>query len=273
MIGSGGQTVWLQDIVNVVREKSEPVSLQGFLIDITERKRAEEALQNLSARLINVHEDERRRIARELHDDFGQNLAILSVDLELFKNRMSNPEKPVLDFLEAQIKRSKELSSKLQLLSRQLHPSIIEHVGLVPAISGFCKELSDRHAIDIQLTHDGVSQSLPGDVSLCLYRIVQESLRNVIKHSGAPTARVELHQAATELTLCISDTGAGFDPTGDHARRGLGLLSMRERLRIIGGKFSITRIEPHGTRIDVRVRLADQEPPSSMASTDNTKDR
>jgi PAS domain S-box-containing protein len=271
MIGSGGQTIWLHDIVNVVRENGEPVALRGFLLEIGARKRAEETLQNLSARLINAHEDERRRIARELHDDFGQNLAILTVDLELFHDQLSGPEKSLSDFLESQIQRTKDISSKLQLLSRQLHPSIIEHVGLVSAVLGFCGELSDRHDIEVEVTHNGVSHALSTDVSLCLYRVVQEALRNVVKHSGAQTALVELNQTEKEVTLRISDTGKGFDPTSDQVYRGLGLLSMRERLRMVDGNIAITQIDPNGTQIDVRVPL--QDPAPGPGSTDTILER
>ena len=255
MIESGGQSVWLHDIVNVVKENGEPVTLQGFMIDITERKRAEETLQNLSARLISAHEDERSKIARELHDDFSQSLAILTVDLELFRDGLSNSQKKFVDFLTTQIQRAKDLSSRLQLLSRQLHPSFIEHIGLVSAISGFCNELSDRHDLKIELAHEGIPRSLSGDVSLCVFRVVQEALRNIVKHSGARTARIELNGTTADLAVRITDTGIGFDPASDRIKRGLGLVSMRERLRAVGGNFSLKRLEPNGTQLEFRVPL------------------
>ncbi len=140
-------------------------------------------------------------------------------------------------------------------MSHQLHPSILQHLGLVVATRSFCKEISDQHGIHIELVHHGVPRSLPGDVALCLYRIVQEALRNVIKHSGAERARVEFNGTAEELALQISDTGTGFDPGSVQVRRGLGLLSMRERLRLVSGKISVERLEPNGTRIEVRVPM------------------
>ncbi len=255
MIGSGGQTIWLQDIVSVVRGNGEPVVLQGFLIDITERKRAEETLQNLSARLISAQEEERSRIARELHDDFNQRLALLAVDLERFRDQPPDSPENLSQCLESLLQRTKELSSDVHRLSHQLHPSILEYLGLVAAIRSFCKELSGQHGIHIELAHHEVPRQLPKNVALCLYRIVQEALRNVIKHSGAQTARVELSGTAEELALQISDTGTGFDPGSVQARRGLGLLSMRERLRLVSGKISVERLEPNGTRIEVRVPM------------------
>ncbi len=123
------------------------------------------------------------------------------------------------------------------------------------AIRSFCKELSGQHGIHIELAHHEVPRQLPKDVALCLYRIVQEALRNVVKHSGVRSARVELSGIAEELALQISDTGTGFDPGSVRARGGLGLLSMRERLRLVSGKISIERLEPNGTWIEVRVPI------------------
>ncbi len=129
------------------------------------------------------------------------------------------------------------------------------------ATRSFCKEISDQHGIHIELVHHGAPRSLPGDVALCLYRIVQEALRNVIKHSGAKSARVEIKGSPDELTLRISDDGMGFDPESARTRRGLGLLSMRERLRLVSGTISFERVEPTGTRIDVRIPLPDSDQP------------
>ncbi len=127
------------------------------------------------------------------------------------------------------------------------------------ATRSFCKELSDQNDIHIELVHHGVPRLLPGDIALCLYRIVQEALRNVIKHSGAASARVELGGTTEELTLQISDHGKGFDPERARTRQGLGLLSMRERLRLVSGTISFERVEPSGTRIDVRIPLPDSD--------------
>ncbi len=157
------------------------------------------------------------------------------------------------------MRRTKELLSYVHRLSNQLHPSVLQHLGLVAATRSFCKEISDPNGIHIELVHHGVPRSLPGDVALCLYRIVQEALRNVIKHSGAESARVEFKESPDELTLRISDDGMGFDPERARTRRGLGLLSMRERLHLVSGTISFERIEPTGTRIDVRIPFPDSD--------------
>jgi PAS domain S-box-containing protein len=253
MIAADGRNVWLRSIVNVVKKDGVPVGLRGFIIDITEQKQSEDSLRSLSARLITTQEEERSRIARELHDDFNQRLALLAMDLEQLGGRQPAFREDLSDCLEPLLRRTKELSTDIHRLSHQLHPSILQHLGLVAATGSLCEELSSQHAIHIELVHHGVPRSLPGGVALCLYRIVQEGLRNVIKHSGAGSARVEFGGTTEELTLKISDDGTGFDSKSAQTHKGLGLLSMRERLRLVGGVISVERVEPTGTRIDVRI--------------------
>jgi signal transduction histidine kinase len=131
----------------------------------------------------------------------------------------------------------------------------------VAAARSFCKEISEQYDVHVELAHHEVPRSLPSDVALCLYRIVQEALRNVIKHSGAENARVEITRTASELELQISDDGTGFDLESDRPRRGLGLLSMRERLRQVDGTIAFGRNEPAGTRIEVRIPFLDSDQP------------
>jgi len=229
--------------------------------EIAEREMAVGALHSLSARLISAQEDERSRIARELHDDFNQRLALLALDLERFHDGLPKTQENLVDGLATLLRRTKELSSDVHRLSHQLHPSILDHLGLVAAARSFCKEISEQHDIHIELAHHEVPRSLPNDIALCLYRIVQEALRNVIKHSGAKSARIEITKMESELSLHISDNGIGFDPESDRTRHGLGLLSMRERLRQVDGTISFMRIEPTGTRIDVRIPISDSSQP------------
>ncbi len=255
MIASDGRSVWFNDIVNVVRHNGEPAVLTGFMIDITERKRIEATLQDLSARLIHAQEEERRRIARELHDDFSQRLALVTLDIEQLARERSGSPKTFDTRIHNLVGRINELSLDVHRLSHQLHPSALDHLGLAAAIKGLCRELSALHGLEIQFTDHDIPDARPKDLALCLYRIVQEALRNVIKHSGAQEAHVELMQSREELALRIRDPGVGFDVTAVNGKHGLGLISMRERLRLVGGRIAIKSSEARGTQIEVLVPL------------------
>jgi PAS domain S-box-containing protein len=229
----------------------------GSCIDITDRKVSEMSLRELSGRLIHAQEEERARIARELHDDLSQRMALLEIGLEQFEQNMpgltSNDRGQLHNI--AQI--ASEVSSDLHDLSRQLHPAKLDLQGLVAAMGSLCRELSKQHDLQIKFVHHDVPSQIRRDVALCLFRIAQEALRNVVKHSGTVEAKVELHGHDDRIDLGISDSGAGFSPESAQARAGLGLLSMRERLRLIGGQLAVESRPSHGTRICARVPLSD----------------
>ena len=151
--------------------------------------------------------------------------------------------------------RVKQLSSAVHDLSHQLHPTKLEQLGLVAAVRGLCNELGHAHGLGIEFAAEQVPSSIPDDTALCLYRIAQEALRNVIKHSGARHARVELRGSPDAISLRISDDGSGFDPDSAAGKGGLGLVSMRERLRLVGGEITIDSRPSGGARIDVRIPL------------------
>jgi signal transduction histidine kinase len=213
----------------------------------------------LAAQILTAEETERRRIARELHDDFGQDLALISVELDLFRQRPSAPAEAGkrLDAIAARVK---QLSSSIHELSHELHPMKLEQLGLVSAVRGLCNELAQSHDLPIEFSFSDVPPSIPANVSLCLYRIAQEALRNVIKHSGAASASVTLHGRPGALSLEICDTGRGFDPGDAASRGGLGLVSIRERLRLVEGGLKIERLSTGGTRLMARVPLPAAEP-------------
>ncbi len=222
--------------------------------EVTERKRAEERLQELSGQLINAQENERRRIARELHDDLNQRLALLTIDLEQLGQKLhktSGIRKQMQDLCA----RAREISTDVQRMCYQLHPSKLETLGLVAAVRSLCHEVSERQGLEIGFFHWGVPESISKDVALCLFRVAQESLQNVVKHSGAKQARVEIIGNPQTLNLIISDTGVGFDAEAARRKGGLGLVSMDERLRLVGGSVSIHSQLQHGSRIEVKVPL------------------
>ncbi|HSE39060.1 MAG TPA: ABC transporter substrate binding protein [Blastocatellia bacterium] len=228
----------------------------GSCIDITERKAAEQSLARLSGQLIRAREEECARIARELHDDLNQRMALVSVQLDQLKQ--NPPATPAI--LRKQIQdimsQTAEISQEIHRMSYDLHPSKLVHLGLVAAVSSMCEELSNRHGLKVEFSHEALPQAIPEDISLCLYRIVQECLNNVIRHSGAKTAQIEMRGTGKEIRLRVSDSGKGFDTKSPRIKKGLGLLSMRERLRLIGGTITLESRPSHGTRIDATVPLA-----------------
>src|SRR5215203_546091 len=254
MLAADGRTVWLQDIVNVIRRGGRPATLRGFLIDITERKRMEEALVTLGGRLINAQEEERKRIARELHDDLNQRMALLSIELEQLSQRALKPRslRPLVHSLQT---KAKEISAEIHRLSYRLHPSKLDHLGLTAAVESLCDELSGSCKLKVEFRQTGLPAYVPKDVRLCLFRIAQESLRNCVKHSGARRARVVLEGAEEGIRLSISDDGCGFDTESGALERGLGFTSMRERLRLVGGRLQIYSRPSRGTRIEIWVPL------------------
>jgi PAS domain S-box-containing protein len=226
----------------------------GMVADVTERKLAEEAVTGVSRRLIEAQEQERAHIARELHDDLSQRMALLQIGLEQFKQDMPGLWSRAGQQLDNLVKASAEVLSSIHDLSHQLHPSRLEILGLVTSLRGFCREFSQRHKLPVLFVHhDDIQREIPKDVTLCLYRIVEEALQNVVKHSGAEDATVELSGHSNRIELCVSDSGTGFIPESANGEAGLGLISMRERLRLVGGHLSIESKPSHGTRIRVRI--------------------
>lgn len=250
-----GKYRWIVDY-GVPRIESDGTFLGyiGSCLDVTDRKTTEESLEELSGRLINAHEEERTRIARELHDDFSQRLALQGIGLgQLWKN-LPKSDVEGRAKIEELLKRIREISSDMHSLSHQLHSSKLEHVGLVSALTGLCEEMRSRYKIQIEFSERGVSSEIPKDVALCLFRITQEALGNVVKHSQAKQAQAELFGTNDAIRLRIVDAGVGFDP--DLRRTGIGLISMRERLRLVGGTLSIMSAPMRGTEILVQVPLS-----------------
>jgi PAS domain S-box-containing protein len=224
----------------------------GSCMDITDHKLAEEALANVGRRLIEAHEEERTWIARELHDDISQRIALLAVQLEEWCHHLPNNVE-VPNHIRHVRQELFDLGKDVQALSHRLHSSKLEYLGIAAAASGFCKELSEQHKVEIDFTYAGIPRSLPKETSLCLFRVLQEALQNAVKHSGERHLKVELRGTSSEIQLTVNDLGVGFDPQDAIDRQGLGLISMRERLRLVGGEFSIESKPGRGTTIRARV--------------------
>jgi len=248
-----GQIRWIASRGNVEFSRGQPVLIRGVALDVTRRRQAEEATFGLIRRLISAQEDERMRLARELHDDVNQSLALLAIELDIFSQKpptSSSELRRRMGELSAQVK---NLSSSVHELSHALHPAKLEQLGLVAAVGGLCRELGAAHNVAIEFVADEVPREVPDDVALCLYRIAQEGLRNVIRHSGSTTAKVELRWNESELRLVVSDRGCGFESIATRDEVSLGLVSMRERVRLVQGQISVESRKGEGTRIKVQV--------------------
>jgi len=227
----------------------------GSCMDVTERKLAEEALSSVSSRLIEAQEQERTRIARDLHDDTNQRLALLAVQLGGLKKDIPDSNGEVLSRIDQLQKHTSEIAADIQALSHELHSPKLEYLGIVAAMRGFCQEFGEKHKLDVDFKSHNLPSSVPSDVSLCLFRVMQEALHNAKKHSRASRFTVNLWGIPGEIHLTVSDTGVGFDPEAAMKGQGLGIVSMRERVRLVNGTISIASELMHGAEISVRVPM------------------
>jgi len=243
---------------------NKPLRMLGICIDVSERRKAEHDAREVSSKLITAQEDERKRIARDLHDDLNQRLALLSVEMELLGQGADGDRDLSQQRIEEIGRRVKELSSEVHKLSHQLHPAKLDQLGLISAARSFCRDLSQQSGLPVAFVHDDVPRDLRSDVALCFYRVIQESLQNVVKHSRANAARVELRMDAQLLRLTVSDDGQGFDL--DHAARhgGLGLVGMKERTRLVQGNIVLRSAPNQGTRIELTAPLSLNRPASAQ---------
>jgi PAS domain S-box-containing protein len=258
-----------------MRDKSGNVyAIGGIVTDINERKRVEQTLRNnqvelqqhraelqsLASKLIKAQESERQRIARELHDDYSQRLAALVFDVvsleqhpPLLSELIGNALEPVREQLE-------RLSDDLHNLAYKLHPSLLEHAGLQPAIEDQIREVTKRTGLSVSLKVNHVPSSLSLDHSTCLFRVLQESLQNVVKHACATEAAVKLSGSSKGIGLSVTDNGKGFDASDKSAHhKGLGLTSMQERLRLLNGFLRVHSKPADGTKICAWIPVQKEE--------------
>jgi signal transduction histidine kinase len=215
-------------------------------------------VQDLAGRLIAAQEEERRRLSRELHDGLNQHLATLSFEIGFLRSQLPEENTDMRERLRALQTRAAQAIDDARHMSRELHPASLEHLGLVSALRTHCFEIEKQEEIRVKLTLVKVPENIPREVALCLYRVAQEALRNAVKHSGAPEVRVTLTGADGSLELYVADSGSGFDR--DRTEGGLGLVSMEERVRLLGGSFEMTSQPRLGTRLEARVPMSESEP-------------
>src|SRR5271157_5113107 len=245
-----GEYRWMLDVASPRKDASG--AFAGFIgsaTDVTDQKLARQALEQISGKLIEAQETERRRIARELHDDICQRLAMLTLELEQASEGANGSSDRLLEITE----RYGEIALDIQALSHELHSSKLEYLGIVAGLRTFCQELSEQQSVDVEFTHENVPSQVPPEVSLCLFRVAQEALHNALKHSGRREFAVHLLGSQGEIELEVSDTGAGFDVEAAKRGRGLGVMSMQERVHLVRGVLAIESKTNGGTRVIARV--------------------
>jgi len=235
----------------------------AMVADVTEKRAAEEKLcqseaklKMLTGQLIQAQEVERAWVARELHDDVSQRLVLLALNLGRLQQNLPASASEFTQEIAKARKEVEDLGNDIQGLSHRLHSSKLEITGLPSAAASFCKELSDRQKVEIDFHSENIPKELSKEISLCLFRVLQEALQNAARHSGSRHCQVSLSVASDEIYLIVRDSGSGFDPAEAMKGRGLGLTSMKERLKLVNGDLSIDS-QPHfGATIQARVPLA-----------------
>jgi PAS domain S-box-containing protein len=254
VIHPDGSVVWLEKNAHAFFDgKGTILRMIGMVADITERKLAEEAISGMNRRLIEAQEAERARIARDLHDDIGQRLAMLSVTLEQTKRMAPGSDNDFTIRMDELRKQVQDISAGVYALSHELHSSKLRHMDMIHAMRGFCMELSEQQKVDINFGHKDIPGTVPPEISICLFRVLQEALHNAVKHSKACLFDVEASGNSEAIFLTIRDTGLGFDPEAAMKGRGLGLTSMQERLKLVAGELTIHSQPSGGTTVRARV--------------------
>ena len=256
LIRPNGSLVWLREGGRAFfDEEGRMLQMTGVVSDVTEHKLAEAALSQVSRRLIDAQEHERTRIARELHDDVAQRLAVLSIELKHLQQDPPSSAVEISDRVGEMRRQIIKISTDVQALSHELHSSKLEYLGIVAAMRSFCREFGEQQKIEIDFGSHDLPTPLPVEVSLCLFRVLQEALHNAAKYSGVRHFEVQLWGSLNEIHLTISDLGGGFDVQAAMLGPGLGLTSMTERLHLVKGEISIVSAPNRGTTIQARVPL------------------
>ena len=219
------------------------------------QKMVDEARSSVNRKLIDAEDQERTRIARELHDDINQRLAVLAINLEGLQHNLPSSKAEIMQEIAVAGKQVQDLGSDVQALSHHMHSSKLEYLGLAAAAAGFCREVSNQRGVEIDFHSEKIPNDLSKDASLCLFRVLQEAIQNATKHSGSRHFEVLLSGGLGEVELTVRDSGIGFDPEEAMKGNGLGLTSIRERLKLVNGNLSIDSQPQHGATIQARVPL------------------
>ncbi len=261
--GPLGNPLWLQLQLFLVFAATPFMVLAAA---IEERKLAEKALAGFNRKLIEAQDQERARIARELHDDLGQRLSLLTIELDALAQNSTEIPPEFRNGIAHTRDQASLITSDTQTLSHRLHSQRLELLGMAPAMKGLCRDLGNQLKVEIDFSSHDLPSPVPPTVSLCLFRVLQEGLQNAVKHSGVRHFHVELWGASSEIHLTVSDRGVGFDPKRARESRGLGLISMHERMQGVHGSLSIESQPQLGTTVHARVSLSSNSSSMRTAS-------
>jgi PAS domain S-box-containing protein len=260
-----GDYRWVLDSVQPrFTRDGEFVGLIASAIDITELKAARSALSNLNQRLMRAQEQERSRVARELHDDVCQQIAVFTLDLEHLREQIPGTDADTRRRASELCEGVRTLGDEVRAISHRLHSSKLEFLGLPAAAGSLCREIASSHHLAVDYEHENVPAKLADAIAISVFRVLQEALSNVVKHAGATECRVSLRANDDELRLEVSDNGRGFDIQSAVAHAGLGLVSMQERLRLVNGRIAIDSRPGAGTTLRASVPLR-QDPAGQPA--------
>ncbi len=223
---------------------------------LTSLTKAQQEMAMLSGKILNAYEEERARLARELHDEIGQTLTVISLDLQYLQLKLASAEKPLQEKVASSIKLLEQTLNYVRNQIVALRPPSLDNIGLVEVVREMVRELSTRTGLDIKIKEKGFSQRLPADLETALYRCIQEALTNVVRHAGATRVELELLKKPGMLTAIIKDNGKGFDPARLNIfSKGLGLAGMWERVNLLGGELQIDAVPGKGVRISIAIPL------------------
>jgi two-component system sensor histidine kinase UhpB len=242
-------------VINILVVTAVAVGLLAHNLkkSVIQSREAEREIRALSARLISAQEEERTRIARELHDDLSQQVAAMSIGMGILKNQIPSQQVEARAQGDRIQQKLVNVAESIRRLSHELHPAVLEHTGLAAALQTYCAEFGLLTGVRVSLQSRGSFEGVPIPVALCIYRITQEALQNVAKHANVAEAEVELRRSDGMLCLSVSDRGAGIETTSATPRAGLGLVSIKERTRLVSGAFEIQSKPNQGTTVVVRI--------------------
>jgi signal transduction histidine kinase len=242
------------DVVAIIAFLVTSLVIAGLVSRV--RKHAEDALSSVSYRVIEAEEQERHRIASDLHEDIGQRLTLLVLEVEQLKEDTPNPAADVPSGVDAVLQKSSEILDDVKALAHELYSPRLEYLGIAGVMSSFCTDFGNRKGVEIDFRSDGLPSLVPQDTTLCLFRVLQEALHNATKYSGVRQFDARLWGTSDEIHLTVSDCGGGFDLETTRKGKGLGLNRMQERLKLVKGRLSIESQPKRGTTIHARVPVS-----------------